>query len=123
MFIKNFNFANLEAYLRIIDNCKSLYKMNLKICVVFIVALFLSLFSFQKAEASHLMGADIGYQCLDPDSNTYLITLNLYRDCAGISAPFSATVNFSSLNCGGINFSETLNTATLQWYDSIWYTM
>ncbi|NNC96297.1 MAG: T9SS type B sorting domain-containing protein [Chitinophagales bacterium] len=81
--------------------------MNLKFCAVIIVASVLSIFSIQKAEASHLMGADLSYLCLDPDSNTYLITLNLYRDCAGITAPFSATITFNSVSCNQ-NFTATL---------------
>lgn len=56
--------------------------------------------------ATHSVGADISYTCLG--GNTYRITLNFYRDCAGISAPSSATVNISSASCGR-SFTLRLN--------------
>jgi len=52
----------------------------------------------QKAEASHAMGADLSYRCLG--NNNYEITLKFYRDCAGIPAPTSASINISSASCG-----------------------
>ncbi|MGB0806582.1 MAG: gliding motility-associated C-terminal domain-containing protein [Salibacteraceae bacterium] len=54
--------------------------------------------SFGTLKASHISGGDITYTCVGQDS--FMITLNLFRDCDGISAPASATVDFSS-TCGG----------------------
>lgn len=50
------------------------------------------------SRASHAMGADLTYTCLGP--NTYEIRLTFFRDCGGIAAPTSATVNFESVSCG-----------------------
>ena len=81
--------------------------MNLRFLPVFIVVFFLTIIASTDSKASHLMGADISYQCINADSNQYLITLNLYRDCAGIGAPFTVPINFTSDLCGQ-SFSSTL---------------
>lgn len=59
--------------------------------------LFCSLNS--RLEASHAMGADISYSC-NQGTNQYDVTVTFYRDCSGISAPASVSVNVSSVNCG-----------------------
>ena len=41
------------------------------------------IFSGTKAEASHMMGADITYRCID--TLKFEVTLKWYRDCTGIS--------------------------------------
>ncbi|MFT6322583.1 MAG: hypothetical protein ACJAWO_000125, partial [Halieaceae bacterium] len=48
--------------------------------------------------ASHIAGGDISYECVGQDS--FLVTVNLFRDCDGINAPATAFMNFSS-TCGG----------------------
>ncbi len=49
--------------------------------------------------ASHAMGADIYYECINPATNTYRVTFDFYRDCAGISAPSSVGLSYTS-SCG-----------------------
>jgi gliding motility-associated-like protein len=52
----------------------------------------------QEAQASHLAGADLTYQCLG--NNRYVVTLTLYRDCNGISiGTFDQTINAYSDSC------------------------
>ncbi|MGR6087417.1 MAG: T9SS type A sorting domain-containing protein [Arcticibacter sp.] len=51
------------------------------------------------SNASHLAGGEITYQWLQ--GNTYRLTLNLYRDCQGIAAPSSATLNFQGCGVSG----------------------
>tara|TARA_R110002050_G_scaffold221441_1_gene357287 strand:- start:75696 stop:80135 length:4440 start_codon:yes stop_codon:yes gene_type:complete len=64
-----------------------------------LVILSLAILGFsQNAKATHITGGDISYQCVGTDS--FLITLNLYRDCAGVGLGTTATVNFTS-SCGG----------------------
>ncbi|MBC8265754.1 MAG: gliding motility-associated C-terminal domain-containing protein [Flavobacteriales bacterium] len=41
-----------------------------------------------------------GTPCTIPPSSQYLITVKFYRDCGGISAPSSFTLNYSSASCG-----------------------
>ncbi len=69
---------------------------------VFLSSLF---FSFEEAQATHLMGADIQYECIAPGQ--YRIRLQLYRDCKGVSIGTSASVNYQSTQCG-VNSNITL---------------
>lgn len=69
-----------------------------------ILLIFLLAVAGLKSNASHISGGNISYQCVGP--NQFLVTLTLYRDCSGIAAPASASVQFTS-TCGG-NFSVTL---------------
>jgi gliding motility-associated-like protein len=62
--------------------------------------------SQNEAFASHAQSADITYQCLG--GNQYQISLSFYRDCAGVAAPTTATINISSASCGQ-NLTLTLN--------------
>jgi gliding motility-associated-like protein len=62
--------------------------------------------SQNEAFASHAQSADITYQCLG--GNQYQISLSFYRDCAGVQAPNTATINISSASCGQ-NLTLTLN--------------
>jgi gliding motility-associated-like protein len=48
------------------------------------------------ASASHNVGTEITYECIDPATNTYEITFVYYRDCDGASAPTSANITFAS---------------------------
>ena len=51
----------------------------------------------QSATASHIAGGDISYECVGKDS--FLITVNIFRDCAGITVPQTIPVDFVS-TCG-----------------------
>jgi gliding motility-associated-like protein len=51
-------------------------------------------FGVNELKATHSMGADLTYKCIG--NNKYEITLRFYRDCAGVSAPSSATVTATS---------------------------
>jgi len=82
---------------------KPILKITIKFLIFFIVSYFTTP---NEAIASHAQGTDITYQCLG--NNQYLIKLSFYRDCAGVSAPNSASVDISSVSCGQ-NFSITLN--------------
>jgi hypothetical protein len=66
---------------------------NFRITIV-ILALFLS--SMQSIYASHLLGAEMYYDCVG--ANQYRISLVLYRDCNGLS--MGATKNVSINRCG-----------------------
>lgn len=70
----------------------------------------LFLIPFSEAKASHVSGGDIAYECVGP--NTFLITLNLYRDCSGISIGTTQTLSFNS-TCGG-TFTQVANQTFMQ---------
>jgi gliding motility-associated-like protein len=62
--------------------------------------------------ATHYLGGDLTYQCLGPgpgNTTRYRLRFTLYRDCKGIPAPNSVTVNYSSTQCGVNNRSVTLS--------------
>ncbi len=70
------------------------------------------LFSFlivASIKATHVQGGDITYRCLG--GNQYEISLALYRDCAGVAAPTTVSINYRSASCG-INQNVTLNRIT-----------
>jgi hypothetical protein len=52
---------------------------------------------FCQLFASHAVGADLTYDCLG--GNTYRFRLKFYRDCAGIAAPTSVSINIASTSC------------------------
>jgi len=55
---------------------------------------------------SHAVGIDLTYECLG--GNQYRFNVSFYRDCDGISAPTSVSINISSASCG-ISTSQTLS--------------
>ncbi len=59
-----------------------------------------------EAYASHAQGGDLTYTCLG--GNQYQVRLAFYRDCAGVNAPGSVTINTTSISCNQ-NFNTTLN--------------
>lgn len=61
-----------------------------------------------QVQASHISGGEILYDCTGNNPNEYIITLNLFRDCDGISLSSSQNVTITS-PCGGTqNVSMTL---------------
>ena len=68
---------------------------------------FLFLMSFQ-IQATHDAGGDLSYTCLG--NNHYQVKLKLYRDCNGINAPGTASVNVIGGNtCSGFSQGLPLN--------------
>src|ERR1043166_1902889 len=80
------------------ENLRSLQRL-------FFATLFFLLGS-QALRASHVEGGDITYRCIG--GNQYVVSLALYRDCSGIAAPTTVSLNFKSVTCGQ-NFNATLN--------------
>lgn len=62
-----------------------------------LVVLLTLLLSFAPLRASHVSGVDISWECTG--NNTYLITLDLFRDCSGISMSATQTIDIVS-DCG-----------------------
>lgn len=78
---------------------------------IFIGLFFFSLSFFTKIEASHLMGADITYECLDHSNEIYRLHFKLYRDCNGIT-PGTPNFNFCPITGSGCPQPIMLNTLT-----------
>ena len=54
--------------------------------------------SYNSAQATHAMGADMYVDCLG--GNQYRVRLQFYRDCAGINVGSTRTININSASCG-----------------------
>ena len=65
--------------------------------------------SFQL-NASHVVGGHVGYAPTG-NLNEYVLTLTLYRDCSGINAPTSVSIQASN-DCGLVNPVLTLSLIT-----------
>ena len=57
-----------------------------------IILLLAVLLAFSNANASHLLGGEITWQCLTsgPNQGEYIFTMKLYRDCDGITLSTAA---------------------------------
>lgn len=76
---------------------------------LFFAIFTLSILTNNMSTASHISGGDISFQCVGP--NTYNVTLNLFRDCDGITMSNTEFMNATS-TCGG-NIQITLNLANV----------
>jgi len=83
-------------------------KENTYRVIFWVLLLFISL-TVNNLFATHAQSADITYQCLG--INQYEVSVSFYRDCAGVNAPNTITVNTSSLFCNQ-NFNTTLSQIT-----------
>ncbi len=76
----------------------------------FVSIIFLSLISF-NANATHSAGADLQYTWIS--GNTFRVTVSFYRDCAGVAAPTSITLNAKSTSCSkNQNYTLALDTSS-----------
>jgi len=64
----------------------------------FLITLSCLLGSTSTSYASHALGAEVTYEHLG--GNDYNFKLILYRDCNGIGAPSTPSINLSSISCG-----------------------
>ena len=69
-------------------------------------ALSLFLFSNLPVIASHSIGGEITYRWIA--GNNYYVTLTFYRDCAGVQAPTTLSIDVASASCGS-SFSAPLD--------------
>ena len=72
-----------------------------KICSILLVNAIFILLIPKSAKSSHLSGGNFEWQCVGQDS--FMITLKLFRDCSGVSAPGpNLNIQFTS-PCGTLN--------------------
>ncbi|MCH1472896.1 MAG: hypothetical protein L7V85_03185 [Bacteroidia bacterium] len=64
------------------------------------------IFNAQKSHATHMMGADITYRCID--TLKFEITLKWYRDCRGISLTSAGGLNIRCTSGGSRTATLTL---------------
>jgi gliding motility-associated-like protein len=89
------------------------YILQLLMNYLRIACIVLGLIPFMgQLQATHIVGADLTYECTNPANNTYRIELTLYRDCTPASqADFdnSVTLFFFNGNTGREEFTRTIN--------------
>ena len=74
--------------------------MNMrKLFTLFVLMVLALALKPEVSKASHAAGADIRY-AYTGNPNQYLITLKVYRDCAGITMPGSYDICYASLSLG-----------------------
>ncbi len=56
-----------------------------------ILAFLLVIFAF-SAQATHITGAELTYKCINATSNTYQVTVTVYRDCVNGQADFDNSI-------------------------------
>ena len=61
-------------------------------------------FTYNKSVATHAMGSDLTYRCVN--GSEYEITLTIYRDCVGSNLTPQQNIEISSESCGVTNFIE-----------------
>ncbi|MEO8148293.1 MAG: T9SS type A sorting domain-containing protein [Bacteroidia bacterium] len=82
-----------------------------KLLLAFTVCTFCLLSGFNTVRASHIMGGELTYHWIS--GNDYQLTLTLYRDCNGISAPSPSTEVYVYSSCGAnilVTMMEISNT-------------
>lgn len=77
-----------------------------KFLILFIVGLLSLVSTPTKVYASHFAAGDLTYECIG--GNDYKVTYVLYRDCSGIPAEQTVTVQFVCSSNPIFNFNVTL---------------
>lgn len=98
----NFTYLAASYKMNMLKNNYNMVKLLKKSILAFLLVLPF-LFSSQKAEATHVMGADITYKCLD--SLRFEFTVTYYRACSGV--PFSTPQTFIECSSGSPSRSVT----------------
>ncbi|MEL7342474.1 MAG: hypothetical protein AAGM67_18475 [Bacteroidota bacterium] len=63
-----------------------------------LLGVFALLLVWQNGRATHIVGAELFYECLDSTNSTYKLTLKLYRDCQNGQAPYDPTITLFIFN-------------------------
>jgi gliding motility-associated-like protein len=71
---------------------KFFFRLKFLIAFLFLFTLFPG-----TSSGTHISGAEITYRWIS--GNTFELTLTLYRDCSGISAPTNPSITYSSATC------------------------
>ncbi len=72
-----------------IQKAIKLFQFSLTIAVGFLLV-----FAPSQIFATHIVGAELYYRCLDPVNHDYEVTLVMYRDCNTGEAPFDDPITF-----------------------------
>lgn len=76
--------------------------------MIWMLLLFSSIFG-RDVYATHIVGAELLYECTDSLTNEYEITLKLYRDCINGQAPYDPNITLFIFNAGNGTIFQTVN--------------
>lgn len=65
------------------------YRMKRKFLLFFLTTL---LIGYSRLNATHIVGSELFYECINPVNYTYRVTLKLYRDCINGRAQFDNVI-------------------------------
>jgi gliding motility-associated-like protein len=74
---------------------------------LFIATLLLQSFCLTQVEASHMMGADMYYECAG--NGRYRIITKIYRDCFGVSLDMPRGMQVHAGGCTGVGYTKTID--------------
>jgi hypothetical protein len=96
----------MEANITKTHSRLSFFSKSSKLKWIVAFMLFLPIvFSAQKSHATHMMGADITYRCIEPLK--FEITLKWYRDCRGVALHGGGGLTIRCTS-GGNNYTGTI---------------
>lgn len=76
--------------------------------IILVLLLFSGILG-STVRATHIVGAELLYECTDSLTNEYDITLKLYRDCINGQAPFDPNITLFIFNAGTGAIFQTVN--------------
>lgn len=102
--MKKLYLATANIYMKL-ESSNNMFKLLKKsaLALLFVIPL---VFSGQKAKATHMMGSDITYRCID--TLKFEVTLKWYRDCRGISLNNAGTMTVRCSNGASRNVTLSL---------------
>ncbi|MDP5170165.1 MAG: PKD domain-containing protein [Bacteroidia bacterium] len=62
-----------------------------------------------RLQATHIVGAELYYECVDSLTNKYEVTLKLYRDCINGQAPYDLNITLFIFNAANGTIYQTVN--------------
>jgi PKD repeat protein len=78
-----------------------LYRFFSRSLMLSLAVFFLYFNNIERSSATHVMGADIQFECIGKDS--FMVSFQLYRDCNGVNLGAAANLSITGLDgsCGG----------------------
>ena len=72
-------------------------------------ALLLTFCATSGVRATHIVGAELFYECVDSVNHVYDVTLKLYRDCINGQAPFDLNITLFVFRASNGTIAQTVN--------------
>ena len=77
--------------------------------ILFRLFLFLFFFGQYTAKATHILGGDLTYTCIDTANHVYDVNITLFRDCLNGQAPYDAVITLFAFRSSDGTIAQTIN--------------